>query len=75
MLLADDMEVELSTDFRGSRQMLAFGLIAFLRFGGAEFFVENRDTEIDAFVANVHAGTSDKLFDFRVSFSAEGTHG
>jgi hypothetical protein len=55
--------------------MLAFCFITFLWFGGAEFFVENRDTEIDAFIANVYAGTSDELFDFGVSFSAEGTHG
>jgi hypothetical protein len=71
MLLADDVQVELSADCCWSGQILAFGFAAFLWIGGADFLIENRDTEIDAFVANVYAGASDELFDFGVSFSAE----
>ena len=65
IFLADDMLVEFSKNRSWGGDVLGGFFDRFFPLGWAltAFFFENIGTNVDAFVANIHAGTSDEFFD------------
>ena len=71
VVLTDDIVVEFSEKLLGlgNREVGWGDLLLFV-----EFFFEDAFANVDAPVADVDTGTGDQLFDFCVTFTAEGTH-
>ena len=77
VLLSDDEVVEVLEKFRWCWNSVfeqAGEILGWLRLPG-EFFAEDGRTDVDALITDVDAGTGDELFDLRVTFATEGTHG
>jgi hypothetical protein len=71
VVLTDDIVVEFSEKLLGlGNREVGWG--DFLLF--VELFFEDAFANVDAPIADVDAGTGDQLFDFCVTFTAEGTH-
>ena len=72
LILANAMQIEMALDFgrfrhlRDGRRLFGFG---------SQLFIEDIFAKDDAVVTNIHAGTGDQFFDFRVRFAAKAAQG
>src|SRR5699024_8024360 len=68
-VLPDDVFIEEVADFGGARQTV---VALVLRRGDAQLLLDDLVAQLDALVADVHAGPGDELLDLLLALPAEG---